>query len=314
MDDADPNASDINSSVNYNNLDQLKIDFLAIPDSIRTRDSSKYRAAESSKGGLCDFDFTPFESDRITMTSMLLLHLLPRLQSLNIKELDRREALIDTLVSIPHDKLPAGLLSIHEFNYQGYGVTSAFLYTLLRLPCIRSVNVYISDTDDYERITHSNTSTGPSWPPIYGKSNVINLTIEDFGFVCPAMSRILKIPRALETIGYVTSCTAGELRDLGRVLRLLQTTLQALYLTCVVSEMDGRVSATIGTLRGWPVLHAVTTSLRILMGRPPSIVRLKDVLPAGIRELKIVSDRSWSMEATVDVFLGLLSRKHKVLN
>lgn len=319
VDDADWNPSDIDAVSSYSNLDQLKIDFLAISDETRESDHYMCRATESRSGYTLEVICTPSELNRINMTSILLLHLLPRLQSLDVAHLIGKVHFMDALQMIPDDRLPTGLLSIQEFDSLYQGVTPSFFYTLLRLPRIRGVTVRIidsldnGDSDDGETNYHPDMSTGSPWPPVYGSSNVTGLAILFAEFPCPTTSRIFKIPRALETLWYETSCISAVLPDLGRALQPLRNSLQVLYLICPVLDMGDRGSTTIGTLRGWPVLTAVTISLRVLVGGPPGILRLEDVLPAGIRALTIVSDPSWSLEATVDVLVGLLSRKHTVL-
>lgn len=246
--------------------------------------------------------------------AVLLLHLLPRLQVLDVdppETLDAFSIFMDAQHEVQHtQKLPLGLQSLREyFCCWTSGVSPRTLLTVLKLPCIRTIIVQFSDEVDFPSAMAGLDIT----------STVTNLRLLNSVVSTSSLAYILKIPRALEQF---TFCVRGfDLLSFGNALEPLRNTLQSLTLDfqCVCSRnyrvTDEISTYPIGSLREWPVLYTLRCSMVALLGMGPrgGLPRLLEhVLPAGIRELEILSDQHWPPEEVVDHVVLLLERKEAV--
>lgn len=181
----------------------------------------------------------------------------------------------------------------------------------MNLPSIRIIDVHLDTADDSYLGTSKSNAT----------SSVTDLRISYEGAIFWSFHTIFKIPQALERF----SCTVDSgygfyLPTFGNSLKLLRGSLQSLRLdftqvaetnSSEVDNDDNAVASTLFSLRDWPVLRTVMTSLLPLLGiglRPDSS-RLVDVLPVGIRELEILSDDYWSFAEVVHEVLEMLGQK-----
>lgn len=179
----------------------------------------------------------------------------------------------------------------------------------MSLPSIRIIEVHIDTADDTYLSTSKSNAT----------SAVTDLRISYEGAIFWSFHTILKIPRALERFSCTVASDEGfYLPTLGNSLEPLRNSLQSLRLdftqvdeTYISEDDDDPVTCAISSLRNWPVLRTVVTSLMPLLGMGPwpNSPRLVDVLPVGIRELEILGDCYWSPAEVVREVLEMLGKK-----
>lgn len=244
--------------------------------------------------------------------AVLLLHLLPRLQILEVDPPETPDA-FSTFMDMQRDvlhtqMLPLGLQSLREYFccWTG-GVSPRTLLALLKLPCIRTIIVRFSNEPDF-----LSAMVDPDITSTVTNLRLLNSIVSSSSLAC-----ILKIPRALEQFAFFVR--GFDLLSFGNALEPLRNTLQSLTLDfqCVCSRnymaaADEISTYPIGSLREWPVLYTVRCSMVALLGMgpqgdPPRL--LEYVLPATIRELEILSDQYWPPEEVVDHVVLLLERK-----
>lgn len=245
---------------------------------------------------------------------LLLLHLLPNLQTLTVLR-DCVPDLLDTFIAhhvSPRETrtLPVGFRSLRhihlEFNWsRPFGYTASTVMVLLSLPSIRTINVEIQD--DFTPTEYAGIS-----------SSVVGLALRSGSITHESLGHVLQVPRALTrfTLEY---CTLTQLvfhgPDFGRALRVVRATLQHLQLSlCDYTEIGPRFTDlcepnTIGSLRDWPVLKSVRCPLTPLLGLGPEIAasRLVDVLPVGIVQFAIEGDHYWTGEEAADQIAAMLA-------
>ncbi|KAL0634812.1 hypothetical protein Q9L58_006245 [Maublancomyces gigas] len=151
-----------------------------------------------------------------------------------------------------------------------------------------------------------------------GKSMVTDLRLS-YGYMLPqTLESVLQLPRALTSFSYTNlPRVLFDVHALGMMLkRIVSPTLQFLALTLGhESDVWNRTFityhwpySTIGSLREWPVLWSIRSSLIVLLGRgrAQSTLRLIDVLPVVIRELEIEIDPYWTCTEIADEVVEML--------
>lgn len=245
-----------------------------------------------------------------SMQVVLLLHLLPRLEVLEITPSNTRDAFgkfMEAQNDVQNVKmLPPGLQSLREFSCcwtgSNRGVSPRTLRALMRLPSIRIILVHLADEIDLPVIMADADAT----------STVTDLRLSNTVISTSSLALILRIPRALRHFSYSVTADRGfDLRRFGEAFMAQQSSLQSLWLDFQDATIDGNIPIyPIGSLRDWPMLTSVRCSLVVLLGtrlHPPQL--LHDVLPANIRELEILSDRYWPMPQAVGQLLLFLEHK-----
>lgn len=246
----------------------------------------------------------------------VLLHLLPRLSVLNISSPHYFRAFEQFMRAqrfLHPTARPLGLQCLRElycvWNNHDQGITRKALVVFMGLPSIRTINVPISE----ESYPNSHLPVRPTSP-------VTDITLHYDSTTIWSVPRILQLPIALQRFTFRIDSPDGGfyLQGLGRAMLPLRETLQFLRLD--FSEMGDTDSdesfghatvATIGSLRDWPMLRTVITSLMPLLGRglKPESPRLVDVLPRGIRNLEIKDDYYWQEADIVSQAMQLLAEK-----
>lgn len=258
---------------------------------------------------------------------VLLLHLLPNLQDLDIyppHDLDIFNEFMEANAFSPIEALPVGLRYLRTLRFCSSGciVTPKTLLTMFKLPRIRSIDVHITDNEDLlEDLEHASA-------PYLRMSSVTELTFSHGTVTGWLMARILAIPRALTYLSYVDSSSALGKFDspvFGLALRTVHGTLRYMRLGFPHTagywgndsddddsdDDDNSRNNTIGSLRDWPVLRSVRCPLTPLLGRGPgrTTPRLVDVLPLVIMRLTVDLDRFWTVSQVVDHVVDLLEQK-----
>lgn len=251
---------------------------------------------------------------------MLLLHLLPHLQTLNFFPTDNTSWFrnLNDLHAGAHPRtaLPIGLQSLSDFHCDfGNCVRPRALVVLLRLPHIRSIEMPICGDIELQLRGSERVSLGTS--------SVTSLTFPSARMPHVALKRILQIPRALTHFSYRAMRSTGEglrLREFAEALAPLKNLLQTIVLD--FSLLRNRSGDDVGdegpatTLQDWPALRHVSTSLVPLLGMvvlPDSPGRLGNMLPPGIRTLLILRDNFWSGDEAVLELVLLLEQKETLV-
>lgn len=240
--------------------------------------------------------------------TILLLHLIPRLEVLNLMPPYEH----DLLTTFLQGQASTGLQSLREVKYYWdtteNGVNPALLLSLFALPAIRVLDVYFlndaeadADTNHTDDLAHH-----------IGTSTVTDLRF-GYGDISPwAFDLILPIPRALTHFTYGAgasgSCRRFDSARFGQALMSAKFTLQSLVL-CFADMADTddyddteeeSPLLTIGSLRDWPALCRIRCSLSPLLGKErETLLQLVDVLPRVIREFDVGLDEFWSYGETL---------------
>lgn len=251
---------------------------------------------------------------------VLLLHLLPRLYSLHLYPPDNCNMFrnyMDFHASLDSVAiLPIALQSVQEFWCDSHaGMGPKTLVTLLRLPNIRTIATPVFG--DIELQLRGNNAVAVAH---IGVSTVTRLELPCVRMPFASLMRILQIPRALTHFSYCALRTRGDDFDFPgfwMALEVLRETLQTLVLSFsrVIARptyRDNEIPNTVGSLRGWPALRNVSSSLIPLLGNGPQTAsprHFADVLPAGICTLEILKDGYWTSAEAVHEVLVLLGQK-----
>lgn len=255
---------------------------------------------------------------------MLLLHLLPGLQSLHFILIDHTfwfRNLNDLHSGAQADTaFPIGLQSVRDFHCDFANcVRPRAFAVLLRLPNIRTIAMPICGDIELQL-------RGFDIVP-RGSSSVTRLEFPYARMPHLSLKRILQIPRALTHFSYRALPTTGEglrLREFAEALAPLKDSLQTLVLDFSRLQLPrtaaGNSEADDGepaiTLHDWPALRHISTSLVPLLGmavHPDSPGRLAAVLPAGIRTLLTLGDNHWSGTEAAHQLVVLLEQKGAVV-
>lgn len=244
--------------------------------------------------------------------AVLLIHLLPRLHTLHVIPAHDRDK-FDEFIADDY-VMPAGLQLLREFRWYSAdrhsGVSPAVLLRLLRLPCIRTIDVHmVTEIESPSRVLDAATEA-------IGTSAATHLEFTFGDISLNSLTPILKIPRALTHFTYRgIAGNLAALPDVGSALAPLRSSLQHLDLDlfrCINRSPQGAAqSESIGSLREWPVLRNVRCSLMALLGKEPS--QLADVLPFGLHALETVGDSFWTVEEVAREVVVMLQRKQSML-
>lgn len=275
---------------------------------------------------------------------ILLMYLLPNLQELVIDWCDAFREFGEGTLTIPIERLPAGLKSLQIFNGTGHldapATTHTMLLALLRLPHIRKLSLNMESAEDYtddhhDADTNDNHDVDNLISPADNRkmSSVTNLRFVYGNLSTAMLNRILQQPRALTHFTYMDSDDFAlvETTTFQTALSHLRPTLQYLHLEWIraleTPEREDDVEPrTIGSLRDWPVLRTLRCSLTALVGKPAvAKSRLVDVVPAVIRILVLdqqddgtsftASDQRsdmWAESDMTDMIRELLEKKRNV--
>lgn len=249
--------------------------------------------------------------------ALLLLHLLPRLNTLYIIPPDTPDHFDEFILALePRTSLtlPMALQSLSEVKWysgdsQG-GMNPSILLSLLQLPRIRTIEVHIVSTID---------GPFPGSDGVAAVARTSAVTELDFSFIdisSSLLTRILLIPRALTHFTYrAVSGNRMDISELRAALTPLRNTLQSLDLDmfrCISCDQHGEwQKETIGSLREWPVLRHVGCSLMLLLGIDVS--RLAEVLPFSLQTLETMGDPFWSVDEVVHEIVVMVKRKDEML-
>lgn len=218
------------------------------------------------------------------------------------------------------DVLPAGLRSVTEIRSGNDAndeecedsVTLTVLLAMMLLPSIRKIQAYTTGFEQPADI-------GALFAPYAGRSSVTHLQLFECYTSMPTLDQILQVPHALTHFSYRYVCydiSSMDCAAFGLALRHLRDTLQ--FLALDFSEglrgTDEGVAAarrTIGSLRDWPMLTYVRSSLQPLLGVPNALEtrRLGDVLPVAIETLVLDMDMVWETPETAAAVIDLVKRK-----
>lgn len=240
---------------------------------------------------------------------LLLLSLLPRLQSLDIKlglvtssSFNSFVAeFIDTLGTAPSP--PSAFHSLREFQYTRQLFTSGMdlnsVVLLLKLPSLDSLTVSLHITD----ITEPNYGVAST-------SSVTKLHLWNNGITTDELAPILTIPRRLTHF----SCHAPTDLPFATALQPIQGSLQ--HLALLPHDIDPDIPL-LGSLRAWADLRTLRCTLPHLLTIQDAL-HLVDVLPAGIRTLEFVHDvyddpEYRRLPRLVSEVVALLQRKEELV-
>lgn len=221
--------------------------------------------------------------------ALLLMLLLPNLQDLSIAASPLLFEFLEGMLTTPIAHPPFQFL--RKFTPHRWvddnSATITLLASIMRLPSILTIWVDMEIADEYRY----EPAAEDSLIACHGQSKVTHLSFLYGNFSNFRLKEILQVPRALTHFTYhdTFELTIIETTTFQSALSHLRPTLQFLELGCLRTlEMSQSAERTIGSLRDWPVLRTVRCGLATLLGRPSEAkVRLVDVLPLGIRELKI---------------------------
>lgn len=218
--------------------------------------------------------------------------------------------------------LPHGLRSLREFYYIFNGFTakisSLTMNMLLKLPNIHNIEVPdISKTQLVLPIANHR--------PV--PNTLTHLRFSHANLSVTMLSSILQDTIALTHFWYTSIHVSNlEIAAFMDALQVLRGSLQWLHLDLpsvrpnhsvpVNAEVVNRIKPnTSGSFRQWPVLRTLTCSFLPLLGEAWSggTQRLKDVLPPGIRDLKIQRDMYWRVSEVVDQVVELLRCKQEAV-
>lgn len=268
-----------------------------------------FRAAASRFG----LRYWPLSADTQVM---ILLHLLPRLECLLLLP-PQNTIWFRNFVQLygqlqPTMTIPIGLHTLREFRCDFDScVRPKTLVALLMLPNLRTIAIPVCGDIEVQ-------FRGSSGIP-YGTSAVTKLEFPFARMPNTALMRILQIPHALTHFSYRAKGISGaniSLINFEMALQPLKASLQTLVLDfsrLIPSRTRGTNEGgpTAGFL-DWPALRSVSCSLIPLLGKglaQDSPRRLADVLPTGIRTLRILADKYWSATEAAQELLVLLEQK-----
>lgn len=272
-------------------------------DQIRRIAHSGVRVTE---GGISNQDIS---QDALVI---VLLQLLPRLQVLDIGKLQthqRFQQLLRKLYPVNPTDLPVALQSIREFRcfrqHPYGGISVRALGMLLDLPLLRTAKVHIIETYLGNAIETTPTS------------NVTDLTVSYHMATDWSLGMILGRIKVLERLSYNITNSVVDLHavQLAEALQPHMNTLCYLRLDCFSLIESSTAVSMIGSLRNWPSLHTLVTSLLPFLGtglHHPS-PRLVNLLPRGLRRLEILRDLYWSQAEAVTSIRDVLMEKEQMV-
>lgn len=263
---------------------------------------------------------------------MLLLRHLPRLAALHITSCtccSSFDKFIECLHILSPSESPAAFQSLREFRYMSKdayaGMNCESLFVLLKLPNLRTIEALLIDDGINDPPSDAWTSARTS--------NTTQLHLIA-ALVRPRwLSRLLATPRLLTHFTFCASPAyySYQFHALRSTLRKLRGTLMYLHVdlgvidTATNEEEEGEEEVVgaeytagpgfIGSLADWPRLRTVRCSMVALVGYEfrTDTPWLAGVLPAGIRELEVLTDNYFSVSEVVREMVRLLAVKERVV-
>ncbi|KAL0634537.1 hypothetical protein Q9L58_006556 [Maublancomyces gigas] len=236
--------------------------------------------------------------------ALLLLHLLPRLDVLNVALPDHDNAFAAFLAaSHEHADLPLALRSIRQLSciWSLYlpGATADMLTTMFRLPRLLTLEVYVAA--DISTVLEADQRR---------MSQVTNLQIWNLQMKISPLRYILSIPRALTRLS-ISGVVGSHSELIG-----LQSALEPVKMTLEVLELDSIVigpSVPLLLVRMWPVLRRLRCQLVMLLGflGGRGVHSLDGVLPCSLRDLGIKDDRYWHGDDGALELVKIVKRKEQ---
>lgn len=194
---------------------------------------------------------------------------------------------------------------------------------LFALPSIRMLDIcmvsemQIDDDDNDDDDAEMDLSS----PAFAGTSSVTDLRFSRGEVSSWSLLRILPLPRALTRFSLGECSTRGrsgfDIAELRRALVGVRNTLERLAVCFHDDDFsDGArdmAIETIGSLREWPVLAELRCPLSLLVGGSACetgiALRLVDVVPRVVREVRVASDEFWSDDETVGMLREMVELK-----
>lgn len=227
----------------------------------------------------------------------LLLHLLPRLKTLDLSPPAYFDVLDDFLTSqpyLPRSTLASSLQSLRTIHYRGAGciaVDLATLLALLTLPVLRTLDIGFIDLEAADE--------PPTAAMAASTSCVTDLR---FGFddANPVLlAQVLRIPHALTRLSFEQ---LGRGDGFSGALATVRPSLEYLVL-----RLEG--DETVGSLRGWSVLRHVRCSMAALVGASRDGKVLAGVLPVAIEGLWVEVGAGWLFPEVLRVVESMVKVK-----
>lgn len=196
----------------------------------------------------------------------LLLHLLPRVNTLELSPPDSASGANDFLdVTPPGLHLPLGLRSLRSLSCtwpsHTRGVSTGLLLSLLSQPHLRTLTVDLLDDAD----------SGVLFAQ--GTSGITTLHIRHTHIAFPNLPGILAAPRALEHLSLTAMSPADE-AGLTRLYEALEPLRETLHVLEIRLDRGNRAwsvnmipaAPPPASFGDWPVLHTLRCPLRLLQG------------------------------------------------
>ncbi|KAL0639486.1 hypothetical protein Q9L58_001515 [Maublancomyces gigas] len=243
------------------------------------------------------------------MQVILLLRLVPRLEALHLPIARMPLSLMSSINPVYQlETIPP---TLRDFTYQWNAATNWInagnLLSLLGLPRIRSIVIPGWFESGYTAVDAGADAAGTS--------SLTHLMILSGSMGVQPLRNILSIPRALAHFVYRPAGIAFNFSFASFALAL-----HPLKHSLISLELDFRVAnaqvpshlppTTIGSLRDWPALRSLTCTLRMLLEKDSR--GLAWLLPAGIRELRILDDVEPPLQEAVNVVVELMAVKEVV--
>lgn len=253
---------------------------------------------------------------------MLLLHFLPCLRVLHIRfryPYSQLTQLLEEQAILPRPTLPIGLQSLRQFttSYINHssGCSPLMVLGLLALPSIRILDIFLvsemeisiadGDADDGAKLDLSS-------PDFVGTSSVTDLRFGRGDVSSSSLMRIIPIARMLTRFSFGERSTGRRngfnVAEFWTALQGLRETLQRLavcfeYYHYTRGDRDATLD-TIGSLRDWPVLAEIRCPVSLLLGvggrQTGMVLRLVELVPRVVREVRITAEEYWSDEETAE--------------
>lgn len=257
---------------------------------------------------------------RADVQAVLLLHLVPDVQVLGIDYTPRLRSFIENTLTTPLAELP--FKSLVTFYHNGgvdmYGMTLPMLIAVMRMPSIRCIHGNLQGPAYYKHPP----SVDDALTAFAGQSTTTDLILWHSNIATSMLARILRLPRALTKLVYVGCDYIEDPFPLGTALRVVQPTLQSLYILGKLQALDIGLPTeqTIGSLHDWEALTSLSCTLPALLGSWANMTsRLVDLLPPGIRRFEVrrndyhrptrrIHER-WTVMQLVEQLVGVLQER-----
>lgn len=244
---------------------------------------------------------------------LLLLHLLPRLHSLTIAPgVGSAGALGEIIgsfditdISNP-SRAPACFRFLREFHASAIHLPTKALLVILHLPCIRTVDFHL---------INDNSIGIPTIAAAARTSSVTHLRLQSGNTPAAKLTQIFHIPSGLVSLSFraLWRSTLSPISSFDELLHPMHGTLQHLetFLGEVMRVLGTKrvpVVLRLGLFYEWPALQSVSATMSALLGPAEERAgrRLVDVLPRGLRDLRIQRDRLTTVEQETEALVQLV--------